>query len=339
MNASVTSLPDRLARAETLILEASQEGIELLLLPELFNIGYSYDDSLFERAEGIHGDTTLFLEKMARKHHIMIGGSYLVRDKNDIFNRFMLFAPDGQRWQYDKNYPWGWERGYFKGDTNISIADTPIGRIGFLVCWDIAHTNLWKAYAGKVDLMLVSSCPPITTNPTYHLANCRIIPNKDIGRVALQVAKDSDARYVFTEGPKKLAECLGVPVISSSACGRIRTRMPQPKALWLTYCMVNPFMLKHAFNINDLSAEFDLADVAQIINASGDVLAECQRGQHDTWVQHTIDLNTNRQSGLAKIPKRLLPRFSYFLADTVFPLSSLSTYKKGLSKTLHSTEE
>ena len=78
---------------------------------------------------------------------------------------------------------------------------------------------------------------------------------------------------------------------------------------------------------------------AGIINASGDVLAECQRGQHDAWVQHTIDLNTNRQSGRASIPKRLLPRFSYFLADTVFPLSSLSTYKKGLSKTLHSTEE
>lgn len=328
MDANLAPLKTRLNRSEKMIKEASENGVELFLLPELFNIGYEFGDELFKRAESANGETRKFLARCAKQYNLMLGGTCLIKDRGNIFNRFMLFSPEGTLWQYDKIYPWGWERGYFKGGQDITIADTPIGRIGFLICWDVAHTKLWEAYKGKVDLILVSMSPPKTTDPIYSMADGRVLDNNDLGYISKMIDKNSSATQLFTDGPKLLAKTLGIPVISSSSKGRIKSLMPHPKALWLTYCATNPLLFRFWNSSKTIMAEFECVDSGQIINSKGIATSECVKNKSDSWVYEKISIDRAPKVSPLPIPDRVVPRLSYFLCDRLFNLASLTTYMK-----------
>jgi predicted amidohydrolase len=126
MDANSAPTSNRLQRAEKLITEASQAGAQLVVLPELFNTGYGYRDENYDRAEPITGPTTSWLRKTAAQHQIHLAGSLMLLDGKEIYNALLLFAPDGRMWRYDKNYPWGWERGYFRSAKGTLIAKTDL---------------------------------------------------------------------------------------------------------------------------------------------------------------------------------------------------------------------
>ena len=168
IKAEPAPVSERLGRAEKIISQAALAGAQLVLLPELFNTGYSYRHENFALAETVAGPTARWMAQISTRLDIHLAGSLLVRDGSDGYNALLLYAPDGRFWRYDKNYPWAWERACFRGRRAITIAETDLGAIGFMLCWDMAHANLWRAYAGKIDLMLACSCPPDITNPVYH---------------------------------------------------------------------------------------------------------------------------------------------------------------------------
>jgi predicted amidohydrolase len=90
------------------------------VLPELFNTGYAYAEENFALAERIDGTTVGWLRETAASLQIHLAGSLMLLDGNEVYNSLLLFAPDGRYWRYDKNYPWGWERGYFRDANRIT---------------------------------------------------------------------------------------------------------------------------------------------------------------------------------------------------------------------------
>jgi predicted amidohydrolase len=57
LDASPAPLLERLERAEKLVASAADQGAELMLLPELFNTGYAYNDRNYQLAESLDGPT------------------------------------------------------------------------------------------------------------------------------------------------------------------------------------------------------------------------------------------------------------------------------------------
>src|SRR5262245_12870362 len=108
MDANCAPVHERLARAEKIIMEAAQSGAQLIILPELFNLGYGYSDENFSRAEPMDGKTSLWMKETAEHLKIHLAGTLLIYEEGEIYNSLLLYSPSGQQWRYDKNYPWAW---------------------------------------------------------------------------------------------------------------------------------------------------------------------------------------------------------------------------------------
>ncbi|RPJ23036.1 MAG: carbon-nitrogen hydrolase family protein, partial [Chloroflexi bacterium] len=199
LNATPVPLVERLARAENLVTQAARAGAQLVVLPELFNTGYAYRNENFALAETTDGPTAQWMKEISARLGVHLAGSLLLRDGQDIYNALLLYAPDGRLWRYDKNYPWGWERAYFRERHAITIAETDLGSIGMMLCWDMAHADLWQQYAGKVDLILACSCPPKFSGPIFHFPNGSRITGDQMGPVVRSL-RGGELR-VFSDTP------------------------------------------------------------------------------------------------------------------------------------------
>ncbi len=134
LNAVPAPVTERLEHAESFIAQSAALRAQLVILPEVFNTGYEYSDDNYARAESLDGITAQWMKKTSARYRVHLAGSFLRKEGNEIFNTLLLVAPDGNAWHYDKNYPWVWERAYFRERKNIAVADTSLGKIGFLIC-------------------------------------------------------------------------------------------------------------------------------------------------------------------------------------------------------------
>ena len=110
----------------------------------------------------------------ARDIHLM-AGSFALRDKADrLVNRSVLFTPDGGIGAvYDKMHMFDVElsdgeryhesASYVSGSRAV-IADTPLGRIGMTVCYDLRFAALYRALA-QAGAGLIT-IPSAFTRPT-----------------------------------------------------------------------------------------------------------------------------------------------------------------------------
>jgi predicted amidohydrolase len=105
MDARSAPTPIRFGRAQGLVERAAAGGARLVVLPELFNTGYAYDDSNHARAETADGATLTWMRQTAARLGVHLAGSLLLLDGDEVYNTLFLLAPDGRAWRYDKNYP------------------------------------------------------------------------------------------------------------------------------------------------------------------------------------------------------------------------------------------
>jgi predicted amidohydrolase len=333
MDANPAPTQERLERAEQLVSSAVQDGAQLVVLPELFNIGYSYRDETHLRAEKIDGLSASWMKSCAARLDIHLAGSILLLDEDEVYNALLLFTPDGRMWRYDKNYPWGWERGFFRDAHRITVAHTDLGDIGMLICWDVAHADLWKRYAGQVDLMLISSCPPDVSNPTYHLADGVELTMDDLGPVAASM-KDLGAR-VFGDVINQQTAWLTVPAINTVGCGHIHTPIPNGYLTMLGILPMAPSIAKYLLvppRSEKLEISCDFVEGCKIVDAQGQVLSKRTQEQGEGYTVSEVMLADQKPmpSEIQRIPD--LPRILYLLSDHILPWISITVYRQGLRK-------
>jgi hypothetical protein len=301
-----------------------------VVLPELFNTGYAYDDANYRLAEPPGGPTTTWMKETAARLNIHLAGSLMLLDQDEVYNALLLFAPDGRMWRYDKIYPWGWERGYFRNGNRITVAETALGDLGMMLCWDTAHPELWKRYAGRIDMMVIASCPPDVSNPTYHFPNGDRVTIDDMGPV---MASFKDAgRLLFGDMINQQTAWLGVPAVNTVGTGHIKTAIPNGRASLLTILPAAPWLAKYLPQANQLQMSCAMVQGCKVVDAGGQVLAELTQEQGETFTTAEVALAAEKPSPQKPQPASLLPWPAYFSSDFALPLLSVPVYRKGLRR-------
>ena len=189
--ASGPSVAANLSEAERLIGVAANQGSKLAVLPEYFAImGMKETDKVAVREKEGQGPIQNFLSKMAKDHGIwIIGGSIpLVSNfPNKVRNSCLVYDNKGKQVaRYDKIHLFGLDLGnehYHEDNTiesgdAIQVVDTPFGKIGLSICYDLRFPELYRAM-GEVNIIVIPAAFTETTGKAHWetLVRARAIEN------------------------------------------------------------------------------------------------------------------------------------------------------------------
>ncbi len=327
MDATPAPVTERLERAGQLATKAVTSGAQLVVLPELFNLGYAYSDENFHRAELLDGPTVAWMKATAARLNVHLAGSLLLLDQDEIYNALLLCAPDGRMWRYDKHYPCAWERAYFRESDRITVAHTDLGDIGMMLCWDIAHPDLWRRYAGHVDLMLVASAPPNIVDPVYTFPDGSRVTADEMGPFFGSI-KDEGLKAFGPMFAQQVA-WLGVPAVNTAASGQITTAIPNVLGTFASVLLLAPHLIKYTPQAQRMQATFKFVPACKVVDARGQVLGEVTQSQGESFTAAEVTLPDHKPSPHNPQPASLLSPAAYWIADTLLPGLSLATYRQG----------
>jgi omega-amidase len=110
---------------------------DLLLLPEMFNTGFSMNAT--QLAEEPGGESTRWLQKWAENLDCQIGGTLITKDSNNFYNRFIIVSKSKIETVYDKRHLFrmaGENDFYTPGEKRV-VYDLNGWKILLQVCYDL----------------------------------------------------------------------------------------------------------------------------------------------------------------------------------------------------------
>ena len=190
--ASGPNVAANLSEAERLIEQAVRSGAKLVALPEYFAImGMKDTDKVAVREAEGKGPIQSFLSRMAKRHGIWLVGGSVPLDASTagkVRNSCLVFDDKGKQVaRYDKIHLFGLDLGneHYREEktiepgTRIVVVETPFGRIGLSICYDLRFPELYRAMK-DVDMIMVPSAFTATTGKAHFetLVRARAIENQ-----------------------------------------------------------------------------------------------------------------------------------------------------------------
>lgn len=194
--ASGPNVNANLLEAERLIANAAAEGAELVVLPENFALmGHDETDKLSIRESEGAGEIQGFLSHQAKKHGVWIVGGTIplkTEDEARIRAACLLFDAHGdQVARYDKihlfdvSLPDSDEQ-YIESETiepgtDPVVVDTPFGKLGLAVCYDLRFPELFRDMVGRgMEVLVIPSAFTAITGKAHWepLVRARAIENQ-----------------------------------------------------------------------------------------------------------------------------------------------------------------
>ena len=149
--------------------EISKKINTVVVFPELSVTGYLMHDDVFELAQPIpSGSYCQKLEEIAQDNScFIIAGMPESSVPGIIYNSAVLVGPNGFLGKSRKimipNHSLFNERRYYRSATKIDIIDTPLGKFGLQICYDIFSPEITRAHAflGAHTSVCISASPGV----------------------------------------------------------------------------------------------------------------------------------------------------------------------------------
>ncbi len=139
---------------------------DMTVFPELTATGYTCRDEFRDLAEPLAGPTVHAVQEMADGHDTaIVYGMPLEEHTGLIHNASLIVHPSGEVQAYRKAFlptfgPFE-ERFFFTPGGELPVYDTPYGRIGMCICYDLFFPELVKGMALKgADMIICISASP-----------------------------------------------------------------------------------------------------------------------------------------------------------------------------------
>jgi len=210
--------------------KAAKQGVQMLGLQEIFYGPYfcaEQDAKWYDTAEPIDGPTTKLMQKLAKKHQmVIVSPIYETPSTGTYYNTAAVIDADGTLLgKYRKNHiphcpPGFWEKFYFKpGNLGYPVFQTRYAKVGVYICYD-------RHFPDGARILGLNGAE-IVFNPSATVAGLSEYLWK-LEQPAHCVANQyfiGASNRVGTEGPWKIGEFYG----SSYFCdprGKLATRTP-----------------------------------------------------------------------------------------------------------------
>lgn len=221
---------ENIKKATQFIREAKKQGVDMILLQELFERNYFCqieDYSRFDFAEEYaHSKTLEYFENLAKELEIVLPISFFERSGNCFYNSICVIDKDGKRLGlYRKTHiPTGEcyeEKFYFApGDTGYQVFHSKAGNIGIGICWDQWFLETGRILALKgADYLLfptaIGSEPVLDKDSMHHWRNAmvgqsalNIMPVIASNRIGVETEEEKHSSMKFF-GSSFMTDCFG----------------------------------------------------------------------------------------------------------------------------------
>lgn len=158
----------------------------MIIFPELSLTGYVVRDQIYELAEPVPGPSTRILARIAQKAEtqVIFGMPELSKGTQaTIHNTAVLVGPNGYVGKYRKMYlpthSVFEEKRYFRPGHEAAVFDTPLGKIGLIICYDIFFPEVTRLtrLMGAQLIVCISASPAIRRSFFETLTSARAVEN------------------------------------------------------------------------------------------------------------------------------------------------------------------
>jgi omega-amidase len=139
----------------SLRLSGIREKTNLIILPEMFNTGFSMNAETL--GETMDGKTMQWMLNTAQKFDCVVTGSIIIKENGKCYNRLLWVRPDGTHEHYDKRHLFalGKEHQTYTAGTKKLIVELNGWKICPMICYDLRFPVWMRNVDEDYDLLMI----------------------------------------------------------------------------------------------------------------------------------------------------------------------------------------
>ncbi|KAM7294881.1 omega-amidase NIT2-like [Ixodes scapularis] len=199
---------ENLEKASRKIREAASKGAKMVVLPECF--GFPTGSPNFAKyAETIPGESSKMMSRSAKENQVyLIGGVMSESDNNKIYSTCLVYGPDGSMLaKYRKIHLFSFcingkikfnEKDFIAPGNRLTTFNTPFGKVGLGICFDIGFAYMAEAYGqlGCKLLVYPGAFDMITGEPYWEIFQRARALDNQVYVATASASRDESASYV-----------------------------------------------------------------------------------------------------------------------------------------------
>jgi omega-amidase len=172
-----------------------REKTDLIVLPEMFNTGFTMNINV---AEEVGGKTMQWMKDHAKRFNAVVTGSLIIKENGKFYNRLIWMKPDGSYEKYDKKHLFamaGEEKVFTAGKKRI-LLELNGWKIMPAICYDLRFPVWLRNHKEHYDLLLlVANWPEKRAHHWRTLIPARAVENQSYIIALNRVGHDGNEIY------------------------------------------------------------------------------------------------------------------------------------------------